>query len=116
MRTKPYEPDGDQSRAGNAGAPRQRLSCRVPPRQCRGVAVEWAESVRRRIPELEVLMPAGMPAYTADELSRLVGSLVVLDQRPVHQRGGTGEWAMRLLGFVVKIRMPDVRETIVALE
>jgi hypothetical protein len=50
------------------------------------------------------------------EVRALVESLVALDPRPAHQRSQTGEWAMRLLGFDVKITMNGGDATIVALE
>jgi len=79
-------------------------------------AVDWRETARRRIPELAARTPAGMPAYTAEELHTLIESLVALDPRPAHQRGESGEWAMRLLGFDVKLRMDGTHATIAALE
>jgi tRNA-Thr(GGU) m(6)t(6)A37 methyltransferase TsaA len=106
---RPYHPGHDLPKSATrdgwiAGAPEP------------AAAVEWGEGALRRIPELALRRPAGMPAYTAEELRGLVESLVALDPRPAHQRGESGEWAMRLLGFDVKLRMDGARATIVALE
>lgn len=106
---RPYHPGHDLPKSATrdgwiAGAPEP------------AAAVEWGEDALRRIPELAARTPAGMPAYTAEELRGLVESLVALDPRPAHQRGESGEWAMRLLGFDVKLRMDGARATIVALE
>ena len=79
-------------------------------------AVKWNKTALSRIPDLVGRTPAGMPTYTAEELRELVGSIVALDPRPAHQRSESGEWAMRLLGFDVKLRMDGSSATIVALE
>ncbi len=80
------------------------------------VDVTWAE------PALEALTKAaghsleGMPSYEAGELRDLVQSLVVLDPRPGHLRGGTGEWAMRLLGFDVRFSIRGDQARIEAID
>lgn len=80
------------------------------------VAVTWTESALRRIPEVASQTPAEMPSYSPSEAQQLVESLVALDPRPAHQRSQQGDWAMRLLGFDVKIRMDGSRATILALD
>lgn len=66
------------------------------------VEVTWAEPAREALAQAAACAPEGMPIYEAGELRDLVHSLVALDPRPGHLRGGTGEWAMRLLGFDVR--------------
>jgi hypothetical protein len=78
--------------------------------------VTWSEAALRAIPESAQRTPAGMPAYSAAEVAELVQSLVALDPRPAHERGRRGDWAMRLLGFDVKIHIDGARATIVALD
>ena len=68
------------------------------------------------IPTAAARTVPGMPAYDTHEVRALVESLVSLDPRPGHLRGGTGDWAMRLLGFDVKFRMDSDRATILSLE
>jgi len=78
--------------------------------------VTWSEAALRAIPESAQRTPAGMPVYSAAEVAELVQSLVALDPRPAHERGRRGDWAMRLLGFDVKIHIDGARVTIVALD
>lgn len=78
-------------------------------------AVSWSEQALHALPEVAQRTPSEMPAYAVTEVRALVESLVALDPRPAHQRGQSGDWAMRLLGFDVKIAMDGARATIVAL-
>jgi tRNA (adenine37-N6)-methyltransferase len=79
-------------------------------------AVTWSERALGELPEVAARTPPEMPAYAATEVRELVEALVALDPRPAHQRGQSGEWAMRLLGFDVKIAMNGAKATIVALK
>jgi tRNA-Thr(GGU) m(6)t(6)A37 methyltransferase TsaA len=78
--------------------------------------VTWAERAMNGLPEAAQRTPPGMPPYSESEVRALVESLVSLDPRPAHQRGQSGEWAMRLLGFDVKIAMNGAMATILALD
>jgi tRNA-Thr(GGU) m(6)t(6)A37 methyltransferase TsaA len=79
-------------------------------------AVTWTEHALGDLAEAAQRTPPEMPAYSVTEVRELVDALVALDPRPAHQRGQSGEWAMRLLGFDVKITMNGAQATIVALQ
>jgi len=81
-----------------------------------GATVDWSEEAVGRFSAVSEIVPKGMPEYTACEMRELVDSLVALDPRPGHLRGGTGEWAMRLLGFDVKFRMEGATALIRSVE
>lgn len=105
---RPYHPDHDRPRSATrdgwiAGAPEP------------AVAVAWAAAAAQALPGAVARTPAGMPAYAEAEARDLIEALVALDPRPAHQRGESGAWAMRLLGFDVKIRMDGARATVEAL-
>ena len=105
---RPFHPDHDlpksQSRDGwISGAPEP------------SAQVEWTALALRQIPAASENLPDGMPRYRESELRELVDSLLVLDPRPGHLRGGSGDWAMRLLGFDVKFRMDGNLATVVSL-
>jgi tRNA (adenine37-N6)-methyltransferase len=74
--------------------------------------VEWTPDAQRQILSAAAATEPGMPEYTVPEMRELVDSLVALDPRPGHLRGGTGDWAMRVLGFDVKFRMQPGSATI----
>jgi tRNA (adenine37-N6)-methyltransferase len=106
---RPYHPDCDLPRS----ASRAGWIAHAPEPTAE---VTWTEAALRRIPEAAQRTPTGMPAYSAAEVRELVDALVALDPRPAHQRSQPGDWAMRLLGVDVKIRMDGARATIVALD
>lgn len=76
-------------------------------------AVRWTDLAVRQIMTCRP-SPPGMPEYEPTESHALVSSLVSLDPRPGHLRGGTGDWAMRILGFDVKFRMDDDQATVLS--
>jgi tRNA (adenine37-N6)-methyltransferase len=76
-----------------------------------GAEVEWSDDALRQILSRHSALP-GRPAYGPEDLRALVESLVALDPRPGHLRGGGGEWAMRLLDFDVKFGMDGAKATI----
>jgi len=78
--------------------------------------VEWTESALEALAGAHTRTPEGMPAYEAGEVRELVRSLVALDPRPGHLRGGSGEWGMRLLGFDVRFSMDGDRARIETIE
>jgi tRNA (adenine37-N6)-methyltransferase len=77
--------------------------------------VTWTDHALQSLPEAAQRTPPGMPGYSVTEVRALVDALVALDPRPAHQRGQSGDWAMRLLGFDVKITMDGTQATIMAL-
>ena len=77
--------------------------------------VEWTPEALASLSSAVAATPAGMPAYGRDEAKELVDSLLALDPRPAHLRGGSGDWAMRLLGFDVRFRMDGSRATVESL-
>ena len=106
---RPYHPEHDLPKTATrdgwiAGAPEP------------AATVEWSEAALRELPGAVTRTPVGMPGYAEAEARSLVEALVALDPRPAHQRGQSGEWAMRLLGFDVRIRMDGARATVVALQ
>ncbi|MEK7391587.1 MAG: tRNA (N6-threonylcarbamoyladenosine(37)-N6)-methyltransferase TrmO [Fibrobacterota bacterium] len=78
--------------------------------------VEWSPEAKEQFLSSVGTIPSGMPRYDAQEARELVDSLIGLDPRPGHLRGGSGDWAMRLLGFDVKFRMDGEVATIVSIE
>jgi tRNA (adenine37-N6)-methyltransferase len=106
---RPYHPDHDLPKS----ASRDGWIAHAPEP---AAEVAWTDEALRHIPEAASRTPEGMPVYSANEVRGLVESLVRLDPRPAHQRGDSGDWAMRLLGFDVQFRMDGARATIVALE
>lgn len=106
---RPYHPDHDLPKA----ASRDGWIAHAP-QPC--ATVDWSPQALEEIPKAAARTVPGMPAYRADEVRALVESLVALDPRPGHLRGGTGDWAMRLLGFDVRFRMESDRATILSLE
>lgn len=76
-----------------------------------GAQVEWDDEASRQILSPRSALP-GLPEYLPRELRELVETLVGLDPRPGHLRGGSGDWAMRLLDFDVKFRMDGGKATI----
>jgi tRNA (adenine37-N6)-methyltransferase len=78
-------------------------------------AVAWEDGALRQILSPRKGRP-GFPSYRPDELRDLVESLVALDPRPGHLRGGSGDWAMRLLDFDVKFRMEGETATILSVD
>jgi tRNA-Thr(GGU) m(6)t(6)A37 methyltransferase TsaA len=78
--------------------------------------VEWSSVAIGHILSSAESIPSGMPRYDAAEARELVESLIALDPRPGHLRGGAGDWAMRLLGFDVKFRMVGEVARILSIE
>lgn len=106
---RPYHPDHDVPKSVSRDGWIAHVS--VP-----AAEVTWTDEALRRIPEAASRTPEEMPDYSPSEVRELVESLVGLDPRPAHQRGSSGDWAMRLLGFDVRFRMEGARATIVALD
>lgn len=106
---RPYHPDHDIPKSTS----RDGWIAHAPQPHAR---VDWSLRALDEIPNAAGRTVSGMPVYDAEEVRMLVESLVSLDPRPAHLRGGTGDWAMRLLGFDVKFRMESDRATIVSLE
>lgn len=105
---RPWHPDNDLPR----GITRDGWIAGTPEPLAR---VEWEEPAVRQILSRGA-PPPGMPRYRPDELRELVEGLLALDPRPGHLRGGTGDWAMRLLDFDVKFRMEGACATIQAVD
>jgi tRNA-Thr(GGU) m(6)t(6)A37 methyltransferase TsaA len=101
---RPYHPDHDLPRGGTRDG-----WIALAKEPC--AQVEWGDEAMCQILSQSSGVP-GLPAYGAGELRELVESLVALDPRPGHLRGGTGDWAMRLLDFDVKFRMEGGTATI----
>jgi len=106
---RPYHPDHDLPKSGS----RDGWIAHAP---SPGATVAWNGPALEGIGHAACRAVSGMPAYREDEIRPLVESLVSLDPRPAHLRGGTGDWAMRLLGFDVRFRMEADRATIVSLD
>ena len=105
---RPYHPDHDLPQGGAAGgwiahAPEPRAE------------VEWDPEAERQILS-KSSETRGLPPYLPAERKELVRSLLALDPRPAHLRGGGGEWAMRLLDFDVKFRMEGARARVLRID
>jgi hypothetical protein len=103
---RPFHPDHDLPRGGSRDG--WIAHAKEP-----GAQVEWGGDASRQILSPRSGLP-GLPSYRPEELRELVEGLVALDPRPGHLRGGTGDWAMRILDFDVKFRMDGGKATILA--
>jgi len=106
---RPYHPGHDQPQGTRRGGWIDRVGEPV-------AEVTWAETALEALRTATSRTPEGMPSYDDGELRALVHSLVALDPRPGHLRGGTGEWAMRLLGFDVRFSMRGDQARIEAID
>lgn len=95
---RPFHPDHDLPK----GVSRDGWIAHAPEPSA---TVCWTRSTHGQLSAGMSQVPLGMPEYTIDEAKSLVESVLALDPRPGHMRGGTAEWAMRVLGFDVKFRM-----------
>lgn len=105
---RPFHPDHDLPHAGSRDG--WIAHAKEP-----GAQVEWGDDAARQILSPRNAIPE-LPEYQPDELRELVESLVALDPRPGHLRGGNGDWAMRLLDFDVKFRMEAGKATILSID
>ena len=101
---RPFHPDHDLPRGGSRDG--WIAHAKEPEAE-----VEWDGEAMRQILSPRPGLP-GLPSYLPDERRELVERLVALDPRPGHLRGGSGDWAMRLLDFDVKFRMDGGKATI----